>query len=323
MTQHNAYNRSKEKNKCDDSTLQEYVAKIKKLEQTSKELTAQLEKSEIDNKRLKTQIIASEERVKGALEDQMTLHHSIQTLEEEVLSSKINVTKLVRDLEYSKSTNRNVESMQQKIVYLKSEISNKDNEISTTADEIAKVTKLQSDVAEREALIKELETQLGNNTVQIERGSVAVYELEKLRDQLRVKVKEAQDMSLQNHELTNQLREFTYLNKKFTAVMQELTEHKLKSEKIPALVSEIARLRGSSRATSKTLEQQDLVLEGSQQTVKKMEKELQQLQHECMMLRGYESKYKEARREIEQLKLVATEVDGLKSDVKVSYTTVQ
>lgn len=42
--------------------------------------------------------------------------------------------------------------------------------------------------------------------------------------------------------------------------MSELQECKAKSEKIPGLLSEISRLRGSSRASIKALAEQDKML---------------------------------------------------------------
>jgi hypothetical protein len=42
---------------------------------------------------------AAEQRVKDCLHDQMLLHHQIQVLEEEALSSKAAITRLTRELE--------------------------------------------------------------------------------------------------------------------------------------------------------------------------------------------------------------------------------
>lgn len=78
--------------------LSESIASLTK---KNEELSNELEHVNKENQRIKTGMKVSDQRVKGSLQDQMTLHSQIQTLEEELLIAKTTITKLQRDVEES------------------------------------------------------------------------------------------------------------------------------------------------------------------------------------------------------------------------------
>lgn len=74
---------------------------ITNLTKKNEEISNELEQINKENQRIKTGMKVSDQRVKGSLQDQMTLHQQIQTLEEELLIAKTTITKLHRDVEES------------------------------------------------------------------------------------------------------------------------------------------------------------------------------------------------------------------------------
>lgn len=75
---------------------------------------------------------------------------------------------------------------------------------------------------------------------------------------------------------------------------EELQDTKIKGEKIPGLLAEIARLRGGTRASIKALAEQDKLLSHLKTRVKQLEKENALLKNDNRALQDVELKLKEA-----------------------------
>jgi small-conductance mechanosensitive channel len=87
-------------------------------------------------------------------------------------------------------------------------------------------------------------------------------------------------------------------------LLEELQEYKIKIEKLPILLAEVARLRGSSRAAVKALTEQDKIITDLKGRVKKLEREATRLQGDNRSLMDVEHKLKEANAEIAKLMTV-------------------
>jgi small-conductance mechanosensitive channel len=106
-------------------------------------------------------------------------------------------------------------------------------------------------------------------------------------------------------------------------LLDELQEYKIKIEKLPILLAEVARLRGSSRAAVKALTEQvhglnlvfveqpitrhsaqDKIITDLKARVKKLEREATRLQGDNRSLMDVEHKLKEANAEIAKLMTV-------------------
>jgi flagellar biosynthesis chaperone FliJ len=84
-----------------------------------------------------------------------------------------------------------------------------------------------------------LENRLGDMSVEVERGAVALTQLETYREQLRQKTKENRDFQLHIQGLVSQLKNLPYLQAKLNEASDELQDCKLKVEKIPGLMAEV------------------------------------------------------------------------------------
>jgi chromosome segregation ATPase len=269
-----------------------------------------------ENQRLKTAMKVSEQRVKSALQDQMTLHHQLQEMEEDLGSSKATITKLHRELDEQKSLRSFKEDAERKLFELNKEVSKRDVEMTEMRETSSLANKYHSELITSERAIETLEQRLAEYSVELEKGAVALNQLESYREQLRVKTKENRDLSLQIHLLESQLKDVPYLSNRFQEISEELQDCKIKVEKIPGLLAEIARLRGSSRASNKALAEQDKLLNHLKTRVKQLEKENALLKTDNRGMQDVETKLKEANQEIKRLMNLASEASALKVGAK-------
>ena len=104
----------------------------------------------------------------------------------------------------------------------------------------------------------------------MEKGNVATEQLEIFRDQLRVKSKESTEFALLLQSMDLKVKDKEQIKVANKELSRELAEYKVKIDKVPGLLAEIARLRGSSRASVKALSEQDKYLLECKQRIKEL-----------------------------------------------------
>lgn len=291
---------------------------MQELEAKTNELQSENERLVKENQRLKSSNKVSEQRVKGALQDHMTLHQQLQRLEEELAVDKATITKLTRDLEDMRVSRSFKQEAERRLEELQAELHRRDLLLSEERESASLSNKYQLELQRAEKTIEALENTLSEYSIELEKGSVALNELDNYRDQLRQRTKDSRDMMLRIHTLESQLKEVPYLQKRFNELSEELQEFKLKAEKIPGLMAEIGRLRGSSRASVKALVEQDKLLTQLKAKVTQLEKEAVVLRNESRGLREVEQKLGEANEEIEQLLTSVSDMNTLKAGVRTA-----
>jgi DNA repair exonuclease SbcCD ATPase subunit len=287
--------------KGDSKKIHELRTLNQQLELQKNAHVAEAERLGKENTRLRAAMAISEQRVKGALQDQMALHHQLQQLEEENMNAKATITKLTREMEDYKVSRGHREDADRRISELQREIHKRDVELAEAREEASQTLKYQNELQAAEKTIEHLEMSVGEMSVELEKGSVAMLQLESYREQLRVKTKENRDMSLHIHGLENQLKDVPYLQTRYQEVQEELEDCKMKIEKLPGLLSEQARLRGSSRASVKALQEHDKTLSHYKNRVKQLERETAVLKNDNRAMQELEAKLKEANQEIKRL----------------------
>jgi hypothetical protein len=287
--------------KGDSKKIHELKTLNQQLELQRNALSVENERMQKENQRLKGTVTVSEQRVKGALQDQMSLHQQLQLLEEENMNAKATITKLTREIEDHKISRGHREDADRRISELQRELHKRDVELAEAREDASMANKHQAELAMAEKTIEHLEMSLGEMTVELEKGSVAMMQLDNYRDQLRSKTKENRDMSLHIHGLENQLKDVPYLQTRYAEVQEELEDCKMKIDKLPGLLSEQARLRGNSRASVKALAEHDKMLSHYKNRVNQLERETAILKNDNRMMQELESKLKEANQEIKRL----------------------
>ena len=113
-------------------------------------------------------------------------------------------------------------------------------------------------------------TRVGELSIAVEKGHVASEQLEIFRDQLRVKSKESTEFALLLQSMDLKVKDKEQIKVANKELSRELAEYKVKIDKVPGLLAEIARLRGSSRASVKALSEQDKYLLECKQRIKEL-----------------------------------------------------
>ncbi len=301
--------RSKENadSKNESKKIHDLRTLTQQLELQKSSLQSDMEKMQKENVRLRGAMAISEQRVKGALQDQMSLHHQLQQLEEDNMNAKATITKLTRELEDHKIGRGHREDADRRISELQREIHKRDVDLAEAREEASQAIKYQTDLAAAESMIEQLERKVGEDSVELEKGAVAMLQLDSYREQLRLKTKENRDMSLHIHGLENQLKDVPYLQTRYAEVQEELEDCKMKIEKLPGLLSEQARLRGSSRASVKALQEHDKTLNHYKTRVKQLERETAILKNDNRAMQELEVKLKESNQEIKRLLTVVAD----------------
>ena len=114
------------------------------------------------------------------------------------------------------------------------------------------------------------------------------------------------------------MKEVPYLQSRHSELQRELEDSKFKVEQLPGLLSEQARLRGSSRAAVKALMEQDKVLAQLKAKTVQLERENAVLKNDDRSMQDIEVKLKEANQEIKRLMNMVTEVHSLKKGLKTA-----
>jgi hypothetical protein len=292
--------------------LQKARESVSDLQRKLEEKSNEWEQVIKENQRLKSANKVSEQRVKSALQDQMALHSQIQQLEEDNMSCRTTITKLTRELEEQRGLRSFKEDAERRIFDLQKELSKRDVEFAEAKETASLANKYHNDLIATERSIETLEQRLAEYSVELEKGTVAINQLENYREQLRGKTKEIRDLSLHIHALESQLKDVGYLQHRVNELSEELQDTKIKGEKIPGLLAEIARLRGGTRASIKALAEQDKLLAQLKQRVKVLEKENALLRNDNKALQDVEIKLKDSHAEVKRLLTLVSEVQATK-----------
>ena len=185
---------------------------------------------------------------------------------------------------------------------LKSKLSENDSATTTSS-------KYMNELSLAEKKIDELENKISELTVVVEKGNVAAEQLEIFREQLRSKSKENSKFALMLQSLDLKVRDKEQTKIANKDLSRELAEYKVKIDKVPGLLTEIARLSGTSRASIKALSEQDKYLNESKQRIKELERLNSKLSNELRLFKDSETKLKEVSKQLEDLQIKQIEVE--------------
>lgn len=304
--------------KSDGKKVHELKLRVQQVSNQSDLQIAEIERLQKEIQRLKSAVVVSEQRTRGSLQDQMALHHQLHQLEEENMTAKANIIKISTELQDHKTSRDAREESDRRIIELQRELQKRDMELAESREEANMATKYQMELLSAEKSIENSEIRISDLLMELEKGAVALLQLDKYREQLRLKNKENRDMSLHIHGLENQLKEVPYLQSRHSELQRELEDSKFKVEQLPGLLSEQARLRGSSRAAVKALMEQDKVLAQLKAKTAQLERENAVLKNDNRSMQDIEVKLKEANQEIKRLMNMVTEVHSLKKGLKTA-----
>lgn len=104
--------------------------------------------------------------------------------------------------------------------------------------------------------------------------------------------------------LDSSLKVYSTLDEKYQSLTTQAQDYRIQVEKIPGLLAEIARLRGTSRASLRALSEQDKNIANIRTQMKQLERENTRLKADSRNTVDLEAKLKEANNEITRLMMV-------------------
>lgn len=246
----------------------------------------------------------SEQRLKASLQDHVTLNQQFNATQDELSASKTFIAQLMKDIEHERSTKTRHGEFARQIQEHQFELNKKEQEVKAAKESGGNSGTLKQELIAAEKLIEVLENKLSEASLEMEKGVIAMEQLDEYREQLRQKVRENRELSLQNHSLESQLRDVNSTQQRNADMQDELLVLKLKVDKIPGLLAEIARLRGASRATVKSLTEQDTFLAQFKKRIQQLERENSRLKADSRSLKDMDAKLAEANAEISKLMIM-------------------
>jgi hypothetical protein len=269
-----------------------------------------------ENRRMGNAVKNAEDRVRAVLQDQMLLNSQLQTAEDELEGSRTVMQQLMDRLEQERNLRESDEEKNELIRELRREIQRREEEINGLKEEANQTKRYRQEIATLESLNDELENRLSEQAREVEKGLAAIEQMDRYRIQLSEVTKQNRELSLNAASLENELKGMSQLQARYKDLSNELNDYKLKVEKIPSLMAEIARLRGSSRASMKALMEQDKQIDEMRKNIQSFERENVRLKAENRSMIDMEGRLRDANAEIQRLTAVAGEVSALKTDAK-------
>jgi hypothetical protein len=290
--------------------------RFKKLAWQLEEALIKNERFSKDNVRLNFHVKDSEMRIKNLLQEELDLNQQLSSAEDELNGCKVFIGNLLSQLEHSKSLQILQDSKNNTVAELKGEIVRRDAEIAILREEASLSRRYKQELVSAEKVIETLELKLSDLLRESEHGIAAIEHLDSYRDQVRDLTKINRDSALEIRRLETSLKSLNEFESSNKLLLRQNQEHRVQIEKIPGLLSEVARLRGSSRASMKALSEQDKLLSQLRNQLKALEKENIRIKINTRNNNDLNQSLKEANEEITRLMIVASEVSTLKAGAK-------
>lgn len=275
-------------------------------------LQQQYESLQKENLRSKSTIQLCETQIKSILQDSLLLHQQINLLQEENSTQNNRIVQLTQQCNDSSHFKQVTQEQEKRLHELNREITKKNIIIQELQDNMILLNKYHSDLLQAERTIEVLETKISDYSVELEKGFIINNQLHKLRDIIQKKTNENSNLNLKIYQLENSNQDIPYYTSRIQEMVDEISDMKMKIEKIPGLLAEISRLRGSSRASLKSLQEQDKLLSNYKNRVKVLEKENLLLKHDNQSLQDLENKLKDSNNEVKRLMNALTEIQNMK-----------
>ena len=256
-----------------------------------------------DVNRLQNLVKSTEQRMKDSLGEQMSLNQQLHLTQDELIQSQTFISQLLKDLDFERqrwSTGGAAKDAKY-VADLEDELSSVKMRLAQAGNETYKNELLLAELVNAEESVSTLDNKLSELQIEAERGQVALEQLDNYREQVRLKIQENRQLSLQLHSLQSTAKVHEGREALVGSLETQLKEAKTRVEKIPGVLAEIARLRGTSRAAAKSLNEQDAFLSQFKVRIARLEGENGRLKNDIRNFIDSDSKLKEANNAIDVL----------------------
>lgn len=289
---------------------------VHKLNVQLQELIAQRDKLIKDNQRVALAAKQSDQRMKAVLQDHISLRQKLNKAEDDLMASKTVISNLLGEIDHERNLRSDRDMLVKKSQELHMEVVELRGVVLESKDAVVQLIKAKEDITRAEDQISLLEERLADITKQAELSNIGQDQLDNLRAVVAEKSKENRELVLQCRALERRLQELQGLETRHSDVLDELNDYKFKVDQIPPLLAELARLKGSYRAMTRTMHEQDKMLSAARARATELEAENARLKAQNRVIDDLKNKLAfaeiDSKRYLEQTK----EIPGLKAELK-------
>ena len=276
-----------------ESTLR-LSSELKTKQREIRELTHQKNKVIRENQRLQLTSQQNEERYNVVLQENMNLRNEGLKFNDDLTASSIYLGEMKKTLEQERKLRGDRETLLTRNRELERIVALRESDIAEKTEETRHMAKLKRELEHLEDRNRELEDQIRTLNSERERAAASISQMEEYRKSLRDKEKDIRDLELQIYNLDSREKDHEIASVRYVAIEDEIKAYKEKIEKIPILVAEVSRLRGSNRAITKAMSDMDNQLTESRSNLTRVERENIRLKADLRRYVDSEQKMKDA-----------------------------
>lgn len=269
-------------------------SELKAKQREIRELTHQKNKVVRENQRLQLTSQQNEEGYNVVLQENMNLRNETLKYKDDLTASTIYLAEMKKTLEQERKLRGDRETLLTRNRELERIVALRESDIAEKTEETRHMAKLRRELEHLEDRNRELEDQIRTLNSERERAAASISQMDEYRKNLRDKEKDIRDLELQIYNLESREKDHEIASVRYSAIEDEIKAYKEKIEKIPILVAEVSRLRGSNRAITKAMSDIDNQLTESRSNLTRVERENIRLKADLRRYVDSEQKMKDA-----------------------------
>mmetsp|Transcript_23204 Transcript_23204/g.34049 ORF Transcript_23204/g.34049 Transcript_23204/m.34049 type:complete len:1138 (+) Transcript_23204:131-3544(+) len=259
----------------------------------------------------------AEQRLKMCLQDNLALHQKLNRVEEELNSSKTEVSDLMGQIEHQRDIEEERLQVARKLHSTEMLVTELRSNLLEARAEAAQAAKLREELNVCESRVAKLISAASEAEVEGEGRLTAKQEVDELRAALQQKTRENRDLTISVRSLERKVGEVKALQARLDACQDEVNRYKVRVEQSAPMLAEVARLRGASRAAVRSLQEQDKVIATLEENNKQLRAVVAELTEKTSHYQNMEVKLLESETECQRLSdIVSNDIPLLKEKLK-------
>lgn len=261
----------------------------------------------------------AEQRLKMCLQDNLALHQKLNRVEEELNSSRTEVSDLLGQIEHQRDIEEERLQVARKLHSTEMLVTELRGNLLEARAEAVQAGKLREELTICESRVAKLMTAASEAEVEGEGRLSSKQEVEELRAALQQKTRENRDLTISVRSLERKASEVKAVHSRLEACQDEVNRYKVRVEQSAPMLAEVARLRGASRAAVRSLQEQDKIIATLEENNKLLRTKVTELTERTKNMENMEVTLQDSEAECTRLsEIVSNDIPILKEKLKVS-----
>lgn len=260
----------------------------------------------------------AEQRLKMCLQDNLALHQKLNRVEEELNSTKTEISDLLGQIEHQRDVEEERLQVARKLHATEMLVTELRASLLEARAEAAQAVKLREELNLCETRVAKLLAATSEAEIDGKSRLTAKQEIEELRATLQLKIREIRELTLNLRSAERKAGEVKTIQARLEACQEEVNRYKVKVEQCAPMLAEVARLRGSTRAAVRSLQEQDKLIQTLEESNKILREQVNDLSDRMSKYESLDVKLHEAESECARLSdIVSNDIPVLKEKLKV------